>query len=446
MRHLRPALARGALALGMSLFIACTAPVEAPKALETTTVFDQNAPARIDALMTSRFETVRKGAAYDRARAMLDRAAELAGTAERPFLRVLLDPRPNAYSNGGKIVYITSGAVLRANDAQLFMLLAHELAHLEAKNLHFTQAEKATIRSSNQVTVGAVRMLDRIAEDRAQQDRWEEEEAQHPFAPDKDPFATDGEGDGFLGSIFGPIFEDAFASILPLTLAVVSGGVSDEATARLINIEADMDARALELGKTAGFAPVEMLSAFRLLHPDVDRQPFLKSRAHDMGRRMLGDAWPGHVPEGSPPKGQNPELAVDALRTIHAMARANWRGPEKSIQQIRAFKKDMDPFFRSDGTFQRETALYQIGYGAFVGIDPAYVRTSLNVLRRAGAETEQRGVMGEVWFGCELLRVRPEFLTTIQRLLERDGPNLLRAIRSTLLDERYAERQRKCET
>ena len=336
----------------------CDVATPPPEADQSAT---ERMPARIDAMMTSRFKIIRDGPLVARGTESLMTVADLAELDPPPFLRLLDSMQPSAFSNGGSIIYLTRGSVLLANDAQLFMMIAHEAAHLEAKNLSSTQYEKAVIRAT-EATLSDVREDPTVSCD---DDPGGDAFNQDPFEEEED---DDRE---FWQVLAGDILCSAAQGAVS---AAVEGSLEaerSEALQRWSQIEGEMDKRAFALGREAGHDQAELMSVFSLLHRNASGVPFLVERTRRLSSIPGIDRVSIQVPPGRHPIELAGRLGGEALEVLHDLGRNTRIGPEIRFRSIQAQAAELLPVYGESDTFLRGYYGYLLAYGGLVGIDPA---------------------------------------------------------------------------
>lgn len=404
-------------------------------------------PARIDAMMTSRFEVITGGPVNSRASAMLVRAAEAAGISRPLFLRVLEAPDPNAYSNGGSVVYITTGAVLRANDAQLFMLLAHELAHLKAGNLHLTQAQKSTIRTANEVDRRAAAYIDGVLELEDGKNRCDPdtEKTENFFPNDSE---TSGEVEignpleEMAGDFMGSAICHAVLVGLPALAQIGSAVTRLDAFERLVNLESEMDAQAFRWGVLEGFDSEELISSFELLGDRRQLHSFLQGRFARLSS-SLGAADGAAVPVGRAPVELGAQLSSDAVKTLEVIGKREGVTLEKLFGRLRRFAEAVAPIYGDQPEFRRAYHVHLIAYGAVIGVEPGLLQTAVRGLQKADLEAGGDW-LGTVWFGCRYLRISSTIAGRLQSIRNRENRTLAEELRRLMIDSRYAQEGNAC--
>ena len=420
------------LSLMAILCAGCFVPVTAPR--PSAQQADQM-PARIDAMFTSRFEVVRDGPLLDRAQGMLDRVVSEAGLAEAPFLRVLESIRPAAYSNGGSIVYVTTGAILLANDAQLFMMLAHEVAHLETNQLPETQYEKALIRS-------AERMAQRAREERDDDTACGSESDDDAFATLPGLDTTDGDEPGALTSIGQEVLCNIGRTAVLIVVESSAEAQRSAAQERWLGIENQMDQRAVELGEAAGFDRAELMSTFNLLAGNADGVPFLVERTRRLSTILGVERVGTRIPRGTAPVELAPQFDGEALDVLHAIARDQRMIPEDRIARIQRQAARMLPIYANSPKFLRGYYSYLIGYGGVIGIDPSAMRQAIDGL--AALPRNRTAEPSEIWFGCEGLLLSASIAPDLSKLKQYSDSELGTAVRRVLLGDEHSERVNQC--
>ncbi|MEM7213268.1 MAG: hypothetical protein AAF479_15510 [Pseudomonadota bacterium] len=324
-----------------------------------------------------------------------------------------------------------------ANDDQLFMMLGHELAHLEAGSLHATQAEKNTIRAAEETERRAEEDLDALDDEPGCGDEEED-----PYAFPSDPEKPKERRTGFMGTFVGELLCEAGRRVIPIGTQVFAGAVGSAAWERLSLIESQMDARALELGLMAGYDRAEMMSTFHLLSNAPDTSPFLVERTRRLSSISGIDRVSIRIPEGRVPIELADSLDTGALALLHNIGRNRKISPERRIRQINALVAKIWPIYQHSAAFQRGYYSYQIGYGGLIGINPATLRNALEELQPGSAG----GLVGEVWIGCEALRIRSPYRTEVRRLRTIPSARLGQEVRQSLLNSDHVEKVRECAT
>lgn len=393
-------------------------------------------PARIDAMMTSRFDIIRDGPLVARADESLQEIVRLAELDTPPFLRLLDSMRPAAFSNGGSIIYLTKGSVLLANDAQVFMMLAHEVAHLEAQNLASTQHEKAIIRAAEAAAADA-------RERRDSDDTCGDDDADDAFGGF--PVPEDEQDDrGPLESLTGEILCNVGEAVVSIAVETAAESVRSGAEERWSLIEGQMDARAFELGRVAGYDRAELMSVFSLLHNNASSVPFLVERTRRLSAIPGIDRVSIQIPVGRTPVELADRFGDEALELLHDIGRDSNLAPEYRIARIETQATDLLPVYGESDVFLRGYYGYLIGYGGAVGIDPVLLRRAVTGL--AALPHQGDAPVAEVWFGCEALRLKPSVVDELSGLAAFPDRRLATETRQVLLDDSHVERVTKCGT
>lgn len=391
-------------------------------------------PARIDAMMTSRFKIIRDGPLVARGAESLTAVADLAKLDPPPFLRLLDSMQQSAFSNGGSIIYLTKGSLLLANDAQLFMMIAHEVAHLEAKNLSSTQYEKAVIRAT-EATLSDVREDPPVScdSDDSEDDTF-----------NRDPFEEEDDDREFWQVLAGDIVCSAVQGAVSAAVEGTLEAERSEAVQRWSEIESQMDKRAFALGRDAGYDQAELMSVFSLLHRNASGVPFLVERTRRLSSIPGIDRISIQVPEGRRPTELAGRLDAEALDVVHDLGRNTRIGPENRFKSIQTQAAELLPIYGESDTFLRGYYGYLLAYGGVVGIDPALLRWAVEGL--AALPEPANGIIGDIWFGCEAIRLRSSLIGRLPQLSGYTDPELGTQVRRVLLEGDQIERMTTCGT
>ncbi|MEL6999537.1 MAG: hypothetical protein AAFP68_14835 [Pseudomonadota bacterium] len=380
-----------------------------------------------------------RGPAHDRAQEIFSQVVETADPDRNFYLRVLPHDSPQAYSNGGSIAYVTTGAALRANDAQLFMILAHELAHLDAQKLDVSQDKRFVIRKAELVRNLTDRTNDGLTNTRSRTDC-----SRDGFVPPRtmleaaNPIAL-----GIWGVVAtakGIVCSDVLKAA-PSGLNSVFGARRSNALQAFLALESDMDAMAFKLGQKAGYDPAELVSAFHLLNGGSHMHPFLRDRAMRLG---FGDQR--GIPIGATPVALGDRLAVSAIDQLHTIGRLDHVLARDRIRRIRDFAEATKAIYGPVPAFQRAYFSYLITYGGDIGVDPDWLREAMTGLDALGARSVGNdGVIGRVWIGCRRVALQPSFQDALASFASVDNAKLNRVLAEFVRDHRFVQEERECD-
>ncbi|MEL7469644.1 MAG: M48 family metalloprotease [Pseudomonadota bacterium] len=379
------------------------------------------------------------GPAHDRALEIFSQVVDTADPDRKLYLRVLRHDSPQAYSNGGAKAYVTTGTVLRANDAQLFMILAHELAHLEAKKLDISQDKRSVIRKAELVRSLTDRTNDGLTNTRSRTDC-----SRDGFLP---PRATVEAANpialaiwGVVATANGIICSDVLKAA-PSGLNSVFGARRSDALQAFLALESEMDAIAFRLGQKAGYDPAELVSAFHLLNTGSHMHPFLRDRAMRLG---FGDQR--GIPIGTAPVELGDRLAASAVDQLHTIGRLDHVLARDRIRRIRDFAEATRTIYGSVPAFQRAYFSYLIAYGGDIGIDPAWLREAMTGLDALGSgSVGNDGVIGRVWMGCRRVALQPAFRDALASFASVDNAKLNRVLAEVVRNPRFVQEDRECD-